>query len=471
MRKTKIVCTIGPASQNEETLTKMCMAGMNVARVNFSHGSHEEHHAKIELIKRVREKLNLPIAIMLDTKGPEYRIRTFKNGKILLKEGEIFTLTTDDVEGDETRVSVNYDGLHRDLVPGDRVLLANGLLALTVEEIAGHDIRCKVTIGGELSDRKSMSFPNKVLSKAYLSEQDKADMLFGIEHDVDYIACSFVSVRQDLVDVHEFLNANGGSHISLIAKIENQPGIDNIEEICEECEGIMIGRGDMGVEIPYEELPAVQKKLITKCRLIGKRVITATEMLESMIHNARPTRAEVSDVANAVYDGTSAVMLSGETAMGKYPVEAVTAMAKIAEQTEKNINYAKRFRNADFITRNTVDAISHATCGMAIDIDAKAIVACSLSGMTARMISRFRSPVDILGLTTDERTWRKLAMSWGVTPAMSKEFASTDVLFYFATQMVKEKFGLQSGDRIVITGGVPNGRSGNTNLIKVEIIP
>ena len=471
MRKTKIVCTIGPASQNEETLTKMCMAGMNVARVNFSHGSHEEHHAKIELIKRVREKLNLPIAIMLDTKGPEYRIRTFKNGKILLKEGEIFTLTTDDVEGDETRVSVNYDGLHRDLVPGDRVLLANGLLALTVEEIAGHDIRCKVTIGGELSDRKSMSFPNKVLSKAYLSEQDKADMLFGIEHDVDYIACSFVSIRQDLVDVHEFLNANGGSHISLIAKIENQPGIDNIEEICEECEGIMIGRGDMGVEIPYEELPAVQKKLITKCRLIGKRVITATEMLESMIHNARPTRAEVSDVANAVYDGTSAVMLSGETAMGKYPVEAVTAMAKIAEQTEKNINYAKRFRNADFITRNTVDAISHATCGMAIDIDAKAIVACSLSGMTARMISRFRSPVDILGLTTDERTWRKLAMSWGVTPAMSKEFSSTDVLFYFATQMAKEKFGLQSGDRIVITGGVPNGRSGNTNLIKVEIIP
>lgn len=471
MRKTKIVCTIGPASQNEETLTKMCMAGMNVARVNFSHGSHEEHHAKIELIKRVREKLNLPIAIMLDTKGPEYRIRTFRNGKVQLKEGEAFTLTTDEVEGDESRVSVNYDGLHHDLVPGDRVLLANGLLALTVEEIVGHDIRCVVTIGGELSDRKSMSFPNKVLSKAYLSEQDKADMLFGIEHDVDYIACSFVSVRQDLLDVHEFLNANGGGHISLIAKIENQPGIDHIEEICEECEGIMIGRGDMGVEIPYEELPAVQKQLITKCRLIGKRVITATEMLESMIHNARPTRAEVSDVANAVYDGTSAVMLSGETAAGKYPVEAVTAMAKIAEQTEKNIDYSKRFRAADFITRNTVDAISHATCGMAIDIGAKAIVACSLSGMTARMISRFRSPVDIIGLTTDERTWRKLAMSWGVVPAMSKEFVSTDVLFYFATQMAKEKLGLESGDRIVITGGVPNGRSGNTNLIKVEIIP
>ena len=471
MRKTKIVCTIGPASQNEETLTRMCLAGMNVARVNFSHGSHEEHHSKIELIKRVREKLGLPIAIMLDTKGPEYRIRTFRDGRITLREGAAFTLTTDEVEGDETRVSVNYDGLHRDLVPGDRVLLANGLLVLRVEEIEGHNIRCTVVIGGELSDRKSMSFPGKVLSKAYLSEQDKADMLFGIEHDVDYIACSFVSLRQDLVDVHEFLNANGGGHISLIAKIENQSGIDNIEEICAECEGIMIGRGDMGVEIPYEDLPAVQKQLITKCRLIGKRVITATEMLESMIHNARPTRAEVSDVANAVYDGTSAVMLSGETAAGKYPVEAVTAMAKICEQTEKNINYTHRFRTTDFVTHSTVDAISHATCGMAIDIGAKAIVACSLSGMTARMISRFRSPVDILGLTTDERTLRKLAMSWGVVPALSKEFASTDVLFYFATQIAKETLGLQSGDRIVITGGVPNGRPGNTNLIKVEVIP
>ena len=470
MRKTKIVCTIGPASQNEETLTKMCLAGMNVARVNFSHGSHEEHHGKIELIKRVREKLGLPIAIMLDTKGPEYRIRTFRDGKIFLADGASFTLTTDDVEGDETRVSVNYDGLHRDLVPGDRVLLANGLLVLRVESIEGHDIHCTVVIGGELSDRKSMSFPNKVLSKAYLSEQDKADMLFGIEHGVDYIACSFVSVRQDLIDVKNFLAANGGESISLIAKIENQPGIDNIEEICKECEGIMIGRGDMGVEIPYEDLPAVQKSLITKCRMIGKRVITATEMLESMIHNARPTRAEVSDVANAVYDGTSAVMLSGETAAGKYPVEAVTAMAKIAEQTEKNINYKKRFLSTEFETHSTVDAISHATCGMAIDIDAKAIVVCSLSGATARMISRFRSPVPILGITTNERTLRKLAMSWGVLPALTQEFISTDVLFYCATQLAKEKLGLQRGDKIVITGGVPNGHSGNTNLIKVEII-
>lgn len=470
MRKTKIICTIGPASENEEILTKMCLAGMNVARVNFSHGTHEEHHRKIETIKRVREKLGLPIAIMLDTKGPEYRIRTFKDGKIMLKEGEPFTLTVDDVEGDETRVSVNYAGLVNDLKPGDRVLLNNGLLSLVVDGIEGHDIHCTVTDGGELSNRKSMSFPNKVLNQVYLSEQDKQDMLFGIEHDVDYIACSFVSVRQDLIDVHNFLNANGGGHISLIAKIENQSGIDNIEDICEECEGIMIGRGDMGVEIPYEELPAIQKKLITKCRMIGKRVITATEMLESMIYNPRPTRAEISDVANAVYDGTSAIMLSGETAAGKHPVEAVAVMAKIALATEENINYRKRFRSTEFQTHSTVDAISHATCGMAIDIGAKAIVVCSLSGMTARMISRFRSPVDILGITTSEHTWRKLALSWGVVPTMSVEYKSTDVLFYVATQLAREKLGLKSGDKIVITGGVPSGQSGNTNLIKVEVI-
>ena len=470
MRKTKIICTIGPASEDEEILTKMCLAGMNVARVNFSHGTHEEHHRKIETIKRVREKLGLPIAIMLDTKGPEYRIRTFKDSKIMLKEGEPFTLTVDDVEGDETRVSVNYAGLVNDLKPGDRVLLNNGLLSLVVDDIEGHDIHCTVTDGGELSNRKSMSFPNKVLNQVYLSEQDKQDMLFGIEHDVDYIACSFVSVRQDLIDVHNFLNANGGGHISLIAKIENQSGIDNIEDICEECEGIMIGRGDMGVEIPYEELPAIQKKLITKCRMIGKRVITATEMLESMIYNPRPTRAEISDVANAVYDGTSAIMLSGETAAGKHPVEAVAVMAKIALATEENINYRKRFRSTEFQTHSTVDAISHATCGMAIDIGAKAIVVCSLSGMTARMISRFRSPVDILGITTSEHTWRKLALSWGVVPTMSVEYKSTDVLFYVATQLAREKLGLKSGDKIVITGGVPSGQSGNTNLIKVEVI-
>ena len=470
MRKTKIICTIGPASESEEVLIAMCKAGMNIARINFSHGTHPEHKKKIDTIVRVREQLNLPIAIMLDTKGPEYRIKTFAKGPVQLKEGAPFTLHVDDVPGDETGVSVNYAGLADDLKVGDRVLVNNGLLALDVQQIAGKEVRCVVAVGGELSDRKSMSFPGKVLNQVYLSEQDKADLLFGIENGVDYVACSFVSRRQDLVDVREFLDANGGSHISLIAKLENQSGIDNVEEICEACEGIMIGRGDMGVEIPYEQLPAVQKKLITKCRLIGKRVITATEMLESMIHNPRPTRAEISDVANAVYDGTSAVMLSGETAAGRHPVESVAVMAKIAEATEGEIDYAQRFHDNQFVTHSTVDAISHAVCAMAIDVGAKAIVACSLSGSTVRMISRFRAPVDILGITTSEHTMRKLALSWGVLPALSVEYTSTDVLFYVATQLAKEKLGLKPGDKIVITGGVTNGKSGNTNLIKVEVI-
>ena len=470
MRKTKIICTIGPTSASEEVLTAMCQAGMNIARINFSHGTHPEHLEKIETIRRVREKLNLPIAIMLDTKGPEYRIKTFAAGKVRLKKGEPFTLRVDDVPGDAHQVSVNYAGLAEDLKPGDRVLLANGLLALDVERIEGTQIHCVVAVGGELSDRKSMSFPGKVLNQIYLSEADKQDLLFGIENGVDYVACSFVSRKQDLIDVRQFLDSHGGQYISLIAKLENQSGIDNVESICEACEGIMIGRGDMGVEIPYEELPAVQKLLITKCRLIGKRVITATEMLESMIQNPRPTRAEISDVANAVYDGTSAVMLSGETAAGKHPVESVAVMAKIAEATEGEIDYAQRFYESEFQTHSTVDAISHAVCAMAIDVGAKAIVACSLSGGTVRMISRFRAPVDILGVTTSEHTMRKLALSWGVVPALSVEYTSTDVLFYVATQLAKEKLGLMPGDKIVITGGVTNGKSGNTNLIKVEVI-
>ena len=470
MRKTKIVCTIGPACSDEETLTGMCQAGMNVARLNFSHGTHEEQAAKIKLIKRVREKLDLPIAIMLDTKGPEYRIRTFKNGKATLKDGDTFTFTTREVDGDATQVSVSYAGLAQDLQVGDRVLVNNGLLIFQVTSLTDTDVICTVIAGGEISDRKSMSFPNKVLKQVYLSEQDKSDLLCGIEHGVDFVACSFVSCRQDLLDVKEFLSQNGGDDIELIAKIENQSGIDNIEEICQECSGIMIGRGDMGVEIPFEELPAVQKRLITKCRLLGKRIITATEMLESMIHNPRPTRAEISDVANAVYDGTSAVMLSGETAAGKYPVLTVQTMSRIAEATEESIRFDKRFHSSEFKIKNTVDAISHATCGMAIDIGAAAIVACSLSGMTARMVSRFRPPVDIIGLTTSEKTWRKLALSWGVIPAMCEMYESADVLFYTAKHRAREIMGLKSGDKIVITGGLVNGRTGNTNMLKIETI-
>ena len=470
MRKTKIVCTIGPACDNEETLEKMCLAGMNVARLNFSHGTHPEQQAKMDLIKKVREKLGLPIAIMLDTKGPEYRIRTFAKGSIVLREGDPFTFTTEQVIGDQQRVAVSYAGLMGDLAVGDRILLNNGLMVFEVEELTDTEARCRVLVGGELSNNKSMSFPNKVMSQVYLSEQDKADLLLGVANGVDYVACSFVSCKQDILDVKDFLAQHTSEPIGLIAKIENQAGIDNLEEICEACDGIMVARGDLGVEVPFEKLPAIQKKLINTCRRMGKRSITATEMLESMIYNARPTRAEISDVANAVYDGTSAVMLSGETAAGKYPVEAVETMARIVENTEEDINYVRRFWKTEFPLRNTVDAISHATCAMAIDIHAEAIVACSLSGMTVRMVSRFRPPVTILGLTTNERTWRMLALSWGVTPLMCEEVPSSDVLFYTAKKAAKEHLALQAGDEIIITAGITNGQSGTTNLLKVETI-
>ena len=468
MRKTKIICTIGPASATEEVLTEMCHAGMNVARLNFSHGTHPEHQEKIDLVKRVREKLNLPIAMMLDTKGPEYRIGTFENGKVEVADGAAFVFTTEDVEGDETRVSVSYKGLIKDLSVGDRILVNNGLVVFQVESLTDKEAICRTITGGVLSNRKSMSFPNKVMSGPYLSEQDKADILFGIQNDVDYIAASFVSTKEDALSLRKFLDENGGQYIEIIAKIENRAGVENIDEICEVVEGIMIARGDLGVEIPFVEVPTVQKMLISKCRLLGKRVITATEMLESMIQNPRPTRAEISDVANAVYDGSSAVMLSGESAAGKYPVLAVKNMAEICEFTEQHISYKRRFKNADIAIRNNLDAISHATCTMAIDVDAKAIVVCSVSGTTARMVSRFRSPVDIIGMTTIEKVWRKLALSWGVTPVLAEEFNSMDVMFYTGKKVAAKILGLNSGDNVVLTGGPINGQTGNTNTLKVE---
>jgi len=470
MRKTKIVCTLGPASGTKEIVIGLCKAGMNVARLNFSHNTHADHQKRIDLVKEVRSELQLPIAIMLDTKGPEYRIKTFENGQITLSDGDKFTFTTNDVVGNSECVSVSYAKLPQELYVGDTILLNNGLLSFEVNRIDGANIECTVICGGVLSDRKSMSFPGKVMKQPYLSEQDKNDIKFGVENGIDYIACSFVSCKQDLIDVRNYMHEIGAEGIELIAKIENQSGVDNIDEICQYCDGIMVARGDMGVEIPFEHLPAIQKKLITKCRMLGKRVITATEMLESMISNSRPTRAEISDIANAVYDGTSAIMLSGETAAGKYPVQAVQTMAKIAETTEGNINYKKRFHEADFRIRNMTDAISHSTCGMAIDIEAKAIVACSLSGMTARMVSRFRSPIPIIGLTTNENTWRKLALSWGVIPAMCETFTSTDVLFYTAKKIASKELSLDKGERIVITGGDTTGHSGNTNLIKIDEI-
>ncbi len=469
MRKTKIVCTIGPACENEETLSQMLEAGMDVARLNFSHGTHSEHRKKIEMLKQVRDKANKPLAIMLDTKGPEYRIGVFENGKCEIKDGDLFTFTCEDIVGDETRVSVSYKNLAREMNKGDKILVNNGLLIFTVVEIKGKDVVCKIDAGGEISNRKSMSFPDKVLKQEYLSKNDREDLLFGIENDVDYIACSFVSQKQDVLDVKSFLEENGAKNISIIAKIENRSGIENIEDICSVCDGIMIGRGDMGVEIPFEELPAIQKELITKCRMLGKRVITATEMLESMITHPRPTRAEISDVANAVYDGTSAIMLSGETAAGKYPVLTVETMSRIAESTENNIPYEKQFADHEFRIKNEMDAISHSVCGMAMDIGAKAIVVCSISGMTARMVSRFRPPVDIIGLSVNRKTWHQLSMSWGVTPVMCEVYPSIEVLFYTAKQIAKQTFNLKTGDRIIITGGTSD-TTGNTNTIRIATI-
>ena len=470
MRKTKLICTIGPASENEETLIKMIEAGMNVARLNFSHGSHEEHKHKIDMICRAREKTGEPIAIMLDTKGPEYRIRTFENGKITLTEGDTFTFTTDEVEGNQERVAVNYKGLVKDLNVGDQITVNNGMVVFEVLELNGNDAVCKVVTGGVLSNKKSMSFPNKVMSGPYLSEQDKADLLFGIENGVDFVAASFVSTKQDALAVRNFLDEHGGNDIENIAKIENRAGVDNVEEICSVCEGIMIARGDLGVEIPYVEVPAVQKKLTRKCRMLGKRVITATEMLESMIQNPRPTRAEISDVANAVYDGTSCVMLSGESAAGKYPVEAVKAMAKIAEYTEEHTEYKHRFLTTEYNGQNNLDCLSHAVCSMAIDVNAKGIVVCSVSGKTAMLVSRFRTPVDIIGMTTNRKIWRRLSMSWGVTPVFSEEFPTMDVMFYYALNSAKKVLNLQPGDNVVLTGGPINGKSGNTNTIKIETV-
>ena len=470
MRKTKIICTIGPACDNEKTLTEMCMAGMNVARLNFSHGTHEEHRKKIDLIKRVREKLGLPIPIMLDTKGPEYRIKTFKNKSVTLADGDTFVFTSEEVEGDSDKVSVSYKNLHNELEVGDRILLNNGLVIFEVTAIEGKNIVTKVLAGGVLSDRKSMSFPGKVLKQEFLSEQDKLDLVFGISQDVDFVAASFVSCEEDLRSMREFLDAHGGRDIDIIAKIENRAGVDNIDDICKVADGIMVARGDLGVEIPFVEVPTIQKYLIKKCRLLGKRVITATEMLESMISNPRPTRAEISDVANAVYDGSSAVMLSGETAAGKHPVEAVRSMAEIAEFTEKGIDYKQWFLSTEFRIRNNIDAVSHATCAMAVDTNAKCIVVASMSGQTARMVSRFRCPVDIIGMTISEKAWRKLNLSWGITPILSEEFSSVEVLFYSELCEAKRVKGLKRGDNVVLTGGQINGRPGNTNMIKLETV-
>lgn len=472
MKKTKIICTLGPASDNEEILSELIDAGMNVARLNFSHGTHEEHAQKIETIKKVREIKNAPIPIMLDTKGPEFRIKTFAKGKITLKAGDEFTFTTKDIIGDNTRVSVSFEGICEQMNPGDKILLNNGLIVFEVVKVAKPDVICKTVIGGELSNRKSMFFPDKELKMTYLSEQDKADLKFGVEQGIDYVACSFVSKAQDIVDVRNWLKECGSpeGEIEIIAKIESRAGVNNLDKILDVCDGIMVARGDLGVEVPFEELPSIQKTIINSCRIRGKRSITATEMLESMIKQPRPTRAEISDVANAVYDGSSAIMLSGETAAGAYPVEAVKAMAKIAAQAEANTSYIAHINEKDYNITKLSEALAHSACTLAHDIGAKVIVVCTRTGGTARTVSRFRPMIDIIGMTTDERAYRKLSLSWGVIPVMSEEFYSVDVLFHYAKRAALDSGIVQKGDKIVLTGGTPNGKSGNSNLINVETV-
>ena len=472
MKKTKIICTLGPSSDTEEVLTKMIQAGMNVARLNFSHGTHEEHLQKMNTVKKVRDKLHVPLPIMLDTKGPEFRIGTFKDGKITLHAGDEFTFTTEDIEGDDKRVSVSFKGICEQMNAGDKILLNNGLIIFEVIKVNKPDVLCKTVVGGVLSNRKSMFFPDKELDMVYLSEQDKSDLKFGVEQDIDFVACSFVSKAQDVIDVRNYLRECGdvNDEIDIIAKIENRSGVNNLESIMKACQGIMVARGDLGVEVPYEELPAIQKQIIRMCRINGKRSITATEMLESMIHQPRPTRAEISDVANAVYDGSSAIMLSGETAAGEFPVEAVQAMARIAKQAEANTQYIAYIEDSQYHINNLAEALSHSACTLAHDIGAKVIVVCTRTGGTARMVSRFRPMIDIIGMTTNERAYRKLGMSWGIIPIMSEEFYSVDVLFHYAKRAAIGSGLVSKGDKIVLTGGTPNGKSGNSNLINVETI-
>ena len=466
MKKTKIICTIGPASATRERIAAMADAGMNVARLNFSHGSYEGHAATIEMIKEVRAAKRIPLPILLDTKGPEFRIGCFEGGRVELTVGDEFTFTTEELLGDKSRVSVSYSELCSELTVGDRILLNNGLMSFEVLKIEKPNILCRAMDSGVLTDRKSMFFPEKELHGEFLSENDREDLLFGIKHGVDFVALSFVSKAQDVLDAKEFLLKNGGEDIDLIAKIENRAGVRNLQEIMAVCDGIMVARGDLGVEIPYEELPNTQKYIIDCCRSFGKRVITATEMLESMIHNPRPTRAEISDVANAVYDGTSAVMLSGETAAGEHPVESVAAMARILAHAEGHHEYIRAL--SSFEIQSSSEALSHSASLLAKDIGAKAIVVCTRTGKTARMVSRFRPQASIIGITTDERAYRKLALSWGVLPALTEEYTSVDILFYFAKKTAQSSGLVKKGDTIVITGGTPNGKSGNSNLINVE---
>lgn len=472
MRKTKIVCTLGPACSDEATLEKMFANGMNVARLNFSHGSHDEHKKRIDLFRRVRDRLQVPAAVMLDTKGPEIRLGTFADGSAVLKNGDPFVLTSEPVPGTAERASVTYAGLPSQLKPGDRVLIDDGRLLLRVEQSGGTEVRCTVLSGGPVSDHKGINIPEVHIDMPYLSGQDQSDIRFGIEQSVDFIAASFVRCEEDIVTLRKFVDYYGGRDIKIIAKIENIEGIKNFDVILKHADGIMVARGDMGVEVEYERLPGLQKKFIRKCYQAGKMVITATQMLESMIQNPTPTRAEITDVANAVFDGTSAVMLSGETAMGKYPARAVQVMARIAEQAEHDAFEMDIYKGIryDMDTADTTNAICDATCTTARDIRAKAIIAVTKSGYTARRMSKFRPVEPIVATTPVVKTYHQLTLSWGVYPVLSLNQNDPDELFLHAIDCAKQIDLVSEGDRVVITAGIPLNIPGTTNIMKVEVV-
>ena len=475
MRKTKVVCTLGPAVDSEEMLRKLILSGMNCARFNFSHGTHASQLATLTRLKRVRDELGRPVATMLDTKGPEIRIKTFKDGPATLTEGGEFILTTWDMEGTANEVSVTYENLHNEVTPGTRILLDDGLIELRVEYVTGQDIHCTVVTGGVLSNNKSINIPDTKIQLPALTDKDREDLRFAAENDFDYVAASFIRRAQDIWDIRDELAKWGGQNIRIIAKIENREGVENFDEILAASDGAMVARGDLGVEIPAYEVPMIQKTMISKSALAGKNVVTATQMLDSMMRNPRPTRAEVSDVANAVFDGTSCVMLSGETASGKYPLEALDIMVRTVEAAEAAIDYRDRFIRQFELDRQvgsqSIDqAISHTCCMTAIDLNASAILAATTSGHSARMISRFRPPCPIIGLTTSEKCRRQMAISFGVQPLLYGSVDSTDRLFALCVETVRKEGVVQSGETVVITAGVPLSSRGTTNLIKVQVV-
>lgn len=471
MRKTKIICTLGPSTDDAEVLEQLVEEGMNVARFNFSHGGHEIHKRRLDMLKKIRDKKKMPVAVLLDTKGPEIRLGDFENGGVMLEAGQMFTLTGEKIIGNEHIAGITYPYLAKDVDIGSRILIDDGLVELVVLSVKYPEMQCVVRNSGYVSNYKGVNVPGVHLRLEYLSQKDKDDILFGIENDVDFIAASFTRSADDIRELRRFLERNGGADIDIIAKIENREGVDDIDAIIEVSDGIMIARGDMGVELPEEEVPIVQKMIIKKVYEAGKRVITATQMLDSMMKNPRPTRAETTDVANAIYDGTSAIMLSGETAAGKFPVESLKTMVRIADRTEKDIDYRKRFFHSDRKANPDVtDAICHATCTTAHDLNAKAIVTVTKSGRSARMISRYRPDCDIIGCTTGEKSWRQLSLSWGITPVLLEEKKEVFELFEHAVSVAKERNLLRTDDIAVITSGVPMGVSGTTNIIKVEIV-